>query len=404
MNEKENVGIYQLENGYWGFRYTITVNGKKKDVKKNKDLNGNPIKTEKAAIKARAAAREREKVKRSFKPKMQRMTFAEVYQEYCEFGRSGKAYTTIKKQDSLWENHLKDKFGKRFIDDISVAEVNDYLETLYYTEGRAYKYVEGFLKMFYLIFGQAYSRNYLEIDTYNKLCVTKEARIKMPKMKTDEDLDIVAYNNEQISLLDAYFKGTNAETAFLLGCYCGLRINECYGLKWDNIDLKNGTITIDRQMQYQDGLIKLVSVKTRNGRRKVYLCQRLIEYFTLLAQERETCSNTLNAQRMQNQTIIEDIGGQQISSLELVNTLPNGKIQTLNSMKYHSRTIKSRFKIDFKFHHLRHTYGTRLAEMNTPTHILCNQMGHASGKVTERYYLAVSQNGIDILTRNLNKM
>lgn len=403
MNEK-NVGIYQLENGYWGFRYTITVNGKKKDYKKNKDLNGNPIKTEKAAIRAREAALAQDKINRNNKPKKQRMTFEEVYQEYCELGRSGKAYTTIKKQDSLWENHLKEKFGKCFIDDISVAEVNDYLETLYYTEGRAYKYVEGFLKMFYLIFGQAYSRNYLDIDTYNKLCVTKEARIKMPKMKTDEDLDIVAYDSEQTLTLDNYFKGTNAETAFLLGCYCGLRINECYGLKWENVDLENGTITIDRQMQYQEGLIKLVSVKTRNGRRKVYLSQRLIDYFTVLAQEREAYSTALKAQRTQNQTFIEDIDGQQISSLELVNTLPNGKIQTVNSMKYHSKTIKSRLEIDFKFHHLRHTYGTRLAEMNTPTHILCNQMGHASGKVTERYYLAVSQNGIDILTRNLNKM
>ena len=223
-------------------------------------------------------------------------------------------------------------------------------------------------------------------------------------MKTDEDLDIVAYDSEQTLILDNYFKGTNAETAFLLGCYCGLRINECYGLKWENVDLKNGTITIDRQMQYQEGLIKLVSVKTRNGRRKVYLSQRLIDYFTVLAQERETYSTALKAQRTQNQTFIEDINGQQISSLELVNTLPNGKIQTVNSMKYHSKTIKSRLNIDFKFHHLRHTYGTRLAEMNTPTHILCNQMGHASGKVTERYYLAVSQNGIDILTRNLNRM
>lgn len=403
MNEK-NVGIYQLENGFWGFRYTITVNGKKKDYKKNKDLNGNPIKTEKAAIRAREAAIAQDKLNRNNKPKKQRMTFEEVYQEYCEFGRGGKAYTTIKKQDSLWENHLKEKFGKRFIDDISVAEVNDYLETLYYTEGRAYKYVEGFLKMFYLIFGQAYSRNYLDIDTYNKLCVTKEARIKMPKMKTDEDLDIIAYDSEQTLALDNYFKGTNAETAFLLGCYCGLRINECYGLKWENVDLKNGTITIDRQMQYQEGLIKLVSVKTRNGRRKVYLSQRLIDYFTILQQEREAYSTALKAQRTQNQTFIEDIDGQQISSLELVNTLPNGKIQTVNSMKYHSKTIKSRLNIDFKFHHLRHTYGTRLAEMNTPTHILCNQMGHASGKVTERYYLAVSQNGIDILTRNLNNM
>lgn len=73
-------------------------------------------------------------------------------------------------------------------------------------------------------------------------------------------------------------------------------------------------------------------------------------------------------------------------------------------MKYHSRTIKQVLGIDFKYHHLRHTYGTRLAEMNTPTHILCNQMGHASGKVTERYYLAVSKPGIDVLTRNLNAM
>ena len=403
MNEK-NVGVYQLDNGYWGFRYTITVNGNKKDFKKNKDSNGNPIKTEKAAVKAREKALAQDKINRNCKPKKQRMTFGEVYQEYCESGRSGKAYTTIKKQDSLWENHLKNKFGERFLDEISVAEVNDYLETLYYTEGRAYKYVESFLKMFYLIFGQAYSRNYLDIDTYNKLCVTKEARIKMPKMKTDEDLDIIAYDNEQIEILNTYFKDTNAETAFLLGCYCGLRINECYGLKWENVDLKNGTIIIDRQMQYQEGLIKLVSVKTRNGRRKVYLSQRLIDYFTILAQEREAYSTTLKAQRTQNQIFIEDIDGQQLSSLELVNTLPNGKIQTVNSMKYHSKTIKSRLNIDFKFHHLRHTYGTRLAEMNTPTHILCNQMGHASGKVTERYYLAVSQNGIDILTRNLNNL
>lgn len=72
------------------------------------------------------------------------MMMCEVYKEYCEQGRSGKAYQTIRKQDSLWENHLSAKFGKRFIDEISVAEVNEYLAELYYTEGRAYRYVEDF--------------------------------------------------------------------------------------------------------------------------------------------------------------------------------------------------------------------------------------------------------------------
>lgn len=404
MAKQNDTGVYQLSNGNWAYRFTFTVEGKKKNRKGTKDEFGNPLTTKRAAILARAAAVTREQEEQHRQAPVTRKTFQEVYKEYCEHGRSGKAYQTIRKQDSIWNNHLCAKFGRRYIDEISVAEVNDYLAHLYYTEGRAYKYVESFLKMFYLIFGQAYSRNYLEVDTYNKLCVNKDVRIRMPKMKVDEDAEIVAFTPDEVARLDEYFQGTNAETAYLLGRCCGLRINECYGLKWENIDTKRGTITIDRQMQYQEGLIKLVSLKTRNARRTVYMSDKLKAYLRHLERENKAQAAALAAQRAQNQTFITDIDGKQISSLELVNTLPNGKIQTVNSMKYHSKTIKAKLGINFKFHYLRHTYGTRLAEMNTPTHILCNQMGHASGKVTERYYLAVSKPGIEVLTHNLNAM
>ena len=404
MAKQNDTGVYQLPNGNWAYRFTFTVEGKKKNRKGTKDEFGNLLTTKRAAILARAAAVTREQEEQHRQAPVTRKTFQEVYKEYCEQGRSGKAYQTIRKQDSIWNNHLCAKFGRRYIDEISVAEVNDYLAHLYYTEGRAYKYVESFLKMFYLIFGQAYSRNYLEVDTYNKLCVNKDVRIRMPKMKVDEDAEIVAFTPDEVARLDEYFQGTNAETAYLLGRCCGLRINECYGLKWENIDTKRGTITIDRQMQYQEGLIKLVSLKTRNARRTVYMSDKLKAYLRHLERENKAQAAALAAQRAQNQTFITDIDGKQISSLELVNTLLNGKIQTVNSMKYHSKTIKAKLGINFKFHYLRHTYGTRLAEMNTPTHILCNQMGHASGKVTERYYLAVSKPGIEVLTHNLNAM
>lgn len=383
MAKQNDTGVYQLPNGNWGYRFTFTVEGKKKNRKGTKDEFGNLLTTKRAAILARAAAVTREQEEQHRQAPVTRKTFQEVYKEYCENGRSGKAYQTIRKQESIWNNHLCVKFGRRYIDEISVAEVNDYLTHLYYIEGRAYKYVEAFLKMFYLIFGQAYSRNYLEVDTYNKLCVNKDVRIRMPKMKVDEDTEIVAFTREEVERLDAYFQGTNAETAYLLGRCCGLRINECYGLKWENIDTAKGTITIDRQMQYQEGLIKLVSLKTRNARRTVYMSDKLKAYLQHLERESKAQAAALAAQRPQNQTFITDIDGKQISSLELVNTLPNRKIQTVNSMKYHSKNIKQKLGIQFKFHYLRHTYGTRLAEMNTPTHILCNQMGHASGKVTQ---------------------
>lgn len=397
-------GVYQLENGLWGYRYTVTINGKKKDVKKTKDDLGKPFKTDKAAYRARETALVKEKECRTHKPKMARMTFQEVYQEYCEKGRSGKAYTTIRKQDSLWTNHIAARFGKRFIDEVTVAEINDYLEELYYTEGRAYRYVEGFLKMFYLIFGQAYSRDYLDIDTYNKLCVNKDTKIRMPKLKTDDDMDIVAFSRAELAVLDEYFKGTNAETAYLLGRYCGLRINECFGLKWSNVDIAHGKITIDRQMQYQNGLIKLVCLKTRNARRVVYMNNKLKVYFQELAQRRAQDEVQYAALRRQNQRFIEDMDGKQISSTELVNCLYDGKIQTVNSMKYPTREIKSRFHINFKYHYLRHTYGTLMAEKNTPTHLLCNQMGHGNIHVTQRYYIALSKTGIEILKNNLNQL
>ena len=397
MTKTASKGVFQLPNGMWGFRYAFMLNGKQKDIKRTKDEFGNPFKTERAAIKAREAAIIEVHSERTQKPTKKRMTVAEVYNEYCETGRCGKAYGTTRKQDSLWKNHISKRFGKRYVDDISVAEVVDYLSMLYYQEDRAYSYVESFLKMFYLIFGQAYSRNYLDVDIYNTLCVNKNTKIHMPKMKIDEDDEIVSFSIDETNALDEYFKGTNAETAYLLGRYCGFRINECYGLKWSNIDFDHDCIHIEQQMQYQKGLITLSPLKTRNAKRTLYMNSKLKNHLLTVKAKVDSAAISMPNVRTQNQTIITDTNGQQISSLLLVNSLMNGKIQTVNSMKYHSKKIKQTLGIDFKYHYLRHTYGTRLAEQNTPMHLLCNQMGHASGKVTEKYYIAVSKHGAEII-------
>lgn len=397
-------GVFQQENGVWAYRFSIIIDGRRITRKKSTDENGNKLKTQKQAIKAREVAITNAHLEMKRKQKVVRRTVKEVFEEYCEKGRTDRKYQTIRKQDSLWENHLCAKYGKRFVDDISVAEINDYLAELYYTEGYSYQYTESFLKMFYLIFGQAYSRNYLEVDAYNKLCVNKDTRIKMPKLKSEDDTDIVAFSRKELLLLDEYFKGTNAETAYLLGRYCGLRINECYGLKWENVDLENGTIYIDRQMQYQNGLIKLVAPKTQNSKRKIYMNDVLKEHFCKIAKQGDEDEVRFASLRLQNRKPIEDVDGNMIFSTELVNCLPDGKLQTVNSMKYPSREIKSTLNINFKYHYLRHTYGTLMAEMNTPQHLLCNQMGHGNIHVTQRYYIAISQSGVDILQRNINNL
>ena len=399
-----STGVYQKDNGMWEYRFVMMVDGKQVNKKKSTDAFGNKLKTKKEAIKAREAAMAVARSGKGEKPKVRRRTVKDVYEEYCEKGRTDRAYQTIRKQDSLWENHLLASFGSKYVDDISVAEVMDYLSELYYIHNFSYQYTEAFLKMFYLIFGQAYSRNYMEVDDYNRLCVNKDTRIRMPKMKSEDDTDIVAFSHEQLDLLDEFFRGTNAETAYLLGRYCGLRINECFGLKWENVDLENGTITIDRQMQYQESLIKLVSPKTRNSNRVVYMSHVLKLHLQEKARQRAEDEVRFAALREQNRRVIEDVDGNKIYSTDLVNCLPNGKVQTVNSMKYPTREIKNKLGIPFKFHYLRHTYGTLMAEMNTPTHLLCNQMGHGNIHVTQKYYIAISKSGIEILQGNLNKL
>lgn len=404
MASKCENGVFKEENGQWGYRFSLMIDGKRVSKRKTTDAEGKKLTSKRAAQKARAAAIAEAHLEVKRKQPISRKTVKEVFEEFCEKGRNDRAYQTIRKQDSLWENHLKSRFGKRYVDDFSSAEVVDYLSELYYIEGFSYQYTESFLKMFYLIFGQAYSRNYLDVDIYNKLCVNKDTKIKMPKMKTEDDTDIVAFSREQLALLDDYFKGTNAETAYLLGRYCGLRINETFGLKWENVDLENGTITIDRQMQYQNSLIKLIAPKTRNSKRTVYMNDVLKVHLQEKWAKRKEDEVKYAAIRKQNRRLLEDIDGKNFYATDLVNCLADGKLQTVNSMKYPTREIKKKLGIDFKYHYLRHTYGTMMAEMNTPTHLLCNQMGHGNIHVTQRYYIAVSKSGIDILKGKINQL
>lgn len=87
-------GVYQLDNGYWAYRFIIKVNGENKIQRRSKGLDGQPFKTQKQAARARSKAIEQEQINALLPPKKEivRKTVQEVFREYCEYGRNGKAY------------------------------------------------------------------------------------------------------------------------------------------------------------------------------------------------------------------------------------------------------------------------------------------------------------------------
>ena len=137
MANKNETGVRQLKNGFWAYRFCTSVNGRKIAGRGSTDLDGNVLRTMQDAVKARRKAIKMAQLSTLLpdpKSNSVKKTVREVFDEYCVKGRSDRAYQTVRKQDSIWENHLDSEFGDCIIDEIPVAMVNDYLAKLYYLD------------------------------------------------------------------------------------------------------------------------------------------------------------------------------------------------------------------------------------------------------------------------------
>ena len=116
------------------------------------------------------------------------------------------------------------------------------------------------------------------------------------------------------------------------------------------------------------------------------------------------CYYSIGKRKIQPSSFVFLLNLLNLCSLRLVNTLPNGKIQTEHAIRHHRKYILQIADLEFKYHNLRHTFGTKLALMNTPEHIWLKQMGHSKSSTTHKYYLAMSEQAVQELKSNLNKL
>ena len=95
MRNSNDVGVYQTEDGCWGYRFKVLVNGKYIEKKRLTDDAGNKFKNKTSAIKARKRAiqlAEESANAVEAPPKPARKTVKDIFEEYCEKGRAGDAF------------------------------------------------------------------------------------------------------------------------------------------------------------------------------------------------------------------------------------------------------------------------------------------------------------------------
>ena len=337
----------ESSNPFWQYRLKVKdPGGKVIDTKIRKDSNGRPFLTARAAFEAKKAHEERIRnpVSESL-PEPSTTTLSEIYDNYLSTEGRSKAAATLRKQDSMWRNHIYPRFGEIDINEITIVDLTDFLNTLYTTH--SIKYVEGFVKFFYLLYGHADRLEKVDSSKYRKMFVDKQTRLKTPQMTSEDYLEnekgAVCYTDTELKVIESVLgdEDCNLRLAYLLGIHCGLRIGETFGLRFRDIDFNENTITIRRQMQYIDGCFHLVPVKTLKGNRTIPITQDLSEELWFYYSSQCHYKKELKEAYRNTERIFDEVEKKWLSEDErdFVNRKPNGELLTINSMKYWSKMV-----------------------------------------------------------------
>ncbi len=193
-------------------------------------------------------------------------------------------------------------------------------------------------------------------------------RISLPKVSKNK---IIVLSNKEKNILEKYIYNNinNYTIGILLSLYAGLRIGEVCALKWENIDLTNGIISIEKTLcrvtNQDDNSSKtklvLLETKTVNSLRQIPINKNLIK---LLKKFKNNQSDN-----------------------NFVLTSTEKFIEPRNYYNRYKKILKECGLYNHKYHSLRHTFATNCIQLGLDPKSLSEILGHSDIKITLSLYV-----------------
>ena len=172
-----------------------------------------------------------------------------------------------------------------------------------------------------------------------------------------------------VEQLNAFFdeaKRSGVFELYYIDLLTGLRRGELLGLKWDDIDFKNGILHVRRQVMRQEGKMVEAPLKTKNSYRSIAIPADAVE--------------VLKMQR-------DKIG----SGSEYVFPSPTGGPMSSDSVLHMLQRVLKRAGLErIRFHDLRHTFATLALQNGVDVKTVSGMLGHYSAGFTLDTYAHVT--------------
>ena len=149
-----------------------------------------------------------------------------------EVVRPNRARSTTYGYSNMIKNHVKPALGGIVLQELTPQQIQSYYLAMR-EEGLSSNTVHKHHQMLYTALECAVRQEMLNRNPARRVEAPAKQR---PKHSF--------YNTEQLRILFRIVKGVPLEPAVKLAGYLGLRRSEICGLKWENVDLENGTISI----------------------------------------------------------------------------------------------------------------------------------------------------------------
>ena len=307
--------------------------------------------------------------------------FTEIWKR--DYGSKELAPTTYKRYCRMLETRLLPYFGHFYINKIrptNIMKFYDLLEKdtqLVRKKGnngsKTKKPLSGktILEHHRLLRAMLHKAVYWQLIVANPAERVQAPKARKPKRRSydDEQTKILLENLEKLSIEETKYK-----VAIILTVFTGVRLGELMGLEWQDIDFKNGIISINRSSQYLSDMgVFTKTPKTESSIREIAIPEfiiSLLEEYKLWYEEQKS------------------IYGELWTNSDRLFVQADGKPMHPSSIsKWFVRYVSTIGLPVINFHGLRHTNASLLVAQNVDIAVISARLGHAQISTTLDFYV-----------------